>query len=135
MDRHTQGKGLEVVLKRFISWRSNRNGRGAIPENLWAMAIKLCTQYPVSKISNSLGLDYTKLKIKVLQARVLSNNSVRERSSFIEVKVPNPDPQEVLEKRNEYTIEFFRVDGSRMRIVTGDGVLLNNLSSLFLQSK
>ena len=53
----------------------------------------------------------------------------------VEIKVPNHVPQGVSEGQSKYTIEFFRTDGSRMRIVTGDGVLLNNLSLLFLQSK
>ncbi len=135
MDKPVQAGDLEEVRERFTSWRSNRKGRSSIPEDLWDMVVKLCTKHPISKISAALGLDYTKLKFKVLQARVLSNNSVRERSSFVEVKVPGCGVEEVSGEQKKHTVEFFRADGSRMRIVTGDCVLLNQLSVLFLQSK
>jgi len=135
MDQQIQTDDLEEVRERFTSWRSNRKGRSAIPEHLWDMAVMLCTKYPISKISTALGLEYPKLKRKVHQTRGFSNEKVKEKSPFIEVQVPNSGSQEISEEPKEYTVEFFRTDGSRMRIVTGDCVLLNHLSVLFLQPK
>jgi hypothetical protein len=125
MDQPIPTLDLDEVKEEFSQWRNNRKQRVAIPEKLWDMAVMLCAQHTISKISTTLRLGYTKLKRKVEQVRKFSNKNAKEKSSFVEVNVPSHEIQRASDEQNQHTIEFFRVDGSRMRIVTGDCVLLN----------
>ncbi len=64
-----QSVSLEQVQERFAQWRSNRNGRGRIPESLWEAAAFLYPDYSLNCIARSLDLHYTKLKQQVAQGR------------------------------------------------------------------
>ena len=57
---------LEEVAQLFEAWRNGKLRHRAIPETLWQAAVILSENYPLSKISRRLGLDYSDFKNRVL---------------------------------------------------------------------
>ena len=54
---------LMNLQERFAIWRSQRRKpREPIPETLWQAAISLAGEHPLSQISKSLRIEYSKLK-------------------------------------------------------------------------
>ena len=58
----TQPVTLDEVRARFEEWRQNRQGRGRIPDELWAAAIELARRDGVNQTASALRLDGGKLK-------------------------------------------------------------------------
>ena len=57
---------LESLRYQFERWRkTKKKSREPIPEDLWAAAVKLRDQYPISQISKSLRLNHTELKNRI----------------------------------------------------------------------
>ena len=57
---------LEELQRRFATWRSTgRKGR-RIPEALWEAATAAARELGVNRVSRAAGLDYTRLKRRVL---------------------------------------------------------------------
>lgn len=53
---------IEEVRARFDRWRLNRQGKAAIPEELWSAAIELARRDGVNRTAAELHLDGGKLK-------------------------------------------------------------------------
>ena len=54
------------------AWRQAQPARTRLPEPLWAAAAALATPHGVSAVARLLGLDYYKLKRRVIQAPTTS---------------------------------------------------------------
>lgn len=71
MREHTKGvkveeSKIEKVKEQFEDWRKNRLKRDRIPESLWEAAIELYPEYRIYEISETLRLNYSRLKKKIL---------------------------------------------------------------------
>ncbi len=66
-------KSLARVQKQFRVWRSSRHRGTAIPQRLWQAAAELSEQHSVSKIAETLGLDYVKLREQIESSRSMEN--------------------------------------------------------------
>ena len=53
---------LDQVKVEFQAWRKGRVGRERIPEHLWAAAIELLKDYPISTVQKQLLLNLKQLK-------------------------------------------------------------------------
>jgi hypothetical protein len=60
---------LAAIRRRFHRWRLTRRGRSRIPEQLWALAVKVAGQYGLNPTAQALGLDYYSLKKHIEAAR------------------------------------------------------------------
>jgi hypothetical protein len=81
---------LEELQQRFTAWReAGRSGR-RIPEELWEAATELARHLGVNPVSKAIGLDYTKLKRRLVTGDALpeqmSPNAV---GAFVELAVDN----------------------------------------------
>ncbi len=66
-------KSLARVQKQFRVWRSSRQRGTAIPQQLWQAAAELSEQHSVSKIAETLGLDYVKLRERIESSRSMES--------------------------------------------------------------
>lgn len=53
---------LETVQQQFETWRSGKTGRELIPDHLWAAAVRLCRDHPLTRVSRVLRLSFHDLK-------------------------------------------------------------------------
>jgi hypothetical protein len=53
---------LEELKSRFEEWRRNRDGKAAIPEELWAAAVEVARREGVNRTSTELRLEWNHLK-------------------------------------------------------------------------
>ena len=103
-------KALQVQ-SRFESWRSTRQRKGPIPDELWKAAVELTKQHSVYKVARLLRLDYTNLKKKGMNSPVaITAPQKTEVTSFIELPLI---PQHNCEPCR---IELKRPDGTEMQI-------------------
>jgi hypothetical protein len=77
-------KDLAQARSQFQAWRRRRTG-ARIPQQLWALAVRLVNRHGVSRTAAVLGLDYYSLKKRV-------ESSAREPASssppFVELSAP-----------------------------------------------
>ena len=77
-------KDLARARSRFQAWRGRRTA-GRIPEQLWALAVRLVSRHGVSRTAAVLGLDYYSVKKR-------ADNAAREpassRPAFVELPAP-----------------------------------------------
>ena len=57
---------LEELQRRFATWRSAGRKGERIPEALWEAAVVAARELGVNRVSRAAGLDYTRLKRRVL---------------------------------------------------------------------
>ncbi len=57
---------LEELQRRFATWRSTGRKGERIPEALWEAAAVAARELGVNRVSRAAGLDYTRLKRRVL---------------------------------------------------------------------
>jgi signal recognition particle subunit SEC65 len=62
--RPVQIASLEEARARFRAWRSKRHRGRRIPDELWDVAVRLCDEHSVCKVSRTLGLDYKALRLR-----------------------------------------------------------------------
>src|SRR5580692_5594256 len=79
---------VEEVRARLEEWRRNRQGRAAIPEELWSSAIEVARRDGVGHTATALGLDYGKLKRLMLAADGVEKRTTTP--SFRELIAPKP---------------------------------------------
>lgn len=53
---------LEAVVEQFEHWRSTRQNKSRIPEQLWALLEPLKTQYSLKEIRTALKINHSQLK-------------------------------------------------------------------------
>jgi hypothetical protein len=100
---------LEEVAQLFESWRNGKPGRRALPETLWQAAVILSDNYPLSKISRRLGLDYSDFKNRVLALPTkLPGNDPHP--GFVELDLGRSNPV------MECVVEMEEKNGSKTRM-------------------
>lgn len=77
---------VEEVEARLEEWRRKRQGRAAIPDELWSAATEVARQDGVSRTATALRLDYAKLKRLVMAADGVEKRTTRP--SFMELIAP-----------------------------------------------
>jgi hypothetical protein len=110
---------LDQDKQRFAAWRSQRNGRQPIPEDLWRLACKHIPFLGISRVAREFRLNDSKLREKALRegitlSRLGKQNGLQpEKVAFQEISLNRsmflpslPSPSLVLE----------RPDGTRVRI-------------------
>jgi hypothetical protein len=66
---------IEDTQARFEEWRRTRQGRAAIPEALWTLAMELARRDGVGRTAATLHLDGMKLKQRMLAAGMIQAKS------------------------------------------------------------
>ena len=84
--RKTTTKDLERGKVEFEKWRCTRKKRGAVPERLWRMAVKLARKHGIYQTAKALRVNYESLK-----KRLNGAGEKQEPTSFVEV-VPTDAP-------------------------------------------
>jgi hypothetical protein len=109
---------LDQDKQRFAKWRSRRNGRETIPEDLWRVACRHIPSLGITRVAREFRLNDNKLREKaqregVILARLGKQNSAQpEKLEFQEISLnrvfvpPLPSP----------SLTFERPDGMRVRI-------------------
>jgi hypothetical protein len=122
---------LSHVTQQFAQWRASRpTPRGRIPQPLWAQAIALTQQLPLTRVAKQLGLTPQVLKQR------------REATRTVAVPPPSPCPPHFVEvqapawRMSAAEVEVQRADGTRLRIIYSDSVpALVPLLQTFLETR
>jgi hypothetical protein len=84
--RKKQVPTVEEVRTGLEEWRHNRQGRAAIPDELWSAAIEVARRDGVGRTAAALRLDYGKLKRLMMAADGVERKSASP--SFMELIAP-----------------------------------------------
>jgi hypothetical protein len=84
--RRKQVATVEEVGARLEEWRQNRQGRAAIPDELWSAATELARRDGLGRTAAALRLDYGKLKRLMMAADGVAKKSTSP--SFMELIAP-----------------------------------------------
>ncbi len=100
---------LEEVAQLFAAWRNGKPRRRALPETLWQAAVILSENYPLSKISRRLGLDYSyfKNRVSALPTKLSDNDP---HPGFVELDLCRSNPI------MECVVEMEEKNGSKTRM-------------------
>ncbi|MBV8136003.1 MAG: hypothetical protein JO121_10290 [Deltaproteobacteria bacterium] len=85
--RRKQVATVEEVGARLEEWRQNRQGRAAIPDELWSAAIEAARRDGLGRTAAALRLDYGKLKRLMMGAQGVEKKSASP--SFMELIAPD----------------------------------------------
>jgi hypothetical protein len=97
---------------RLEQHRSSQPGRGKLPEALWQAATELARQHGVHAVAHPLGLDYMRLKKRLLA--VTGQPKDRPAMAFVELISPS-----AASKLEEWVVEFESPRGGKTRIRCG----------------
>jgi len=100
--------GMEPVRQRLDRWRERRTPGSAMPESLWAMAVKVARRHGVYPTARALGLEYNKLKR--LSQSADHTQGAGSSPTFVELIAPPPSGV------SQCRIELEAVRGARMKI-------------------
>ena len=90
---------LKTIQQQFETWRAGKTGREPIPAYLWAAAVRLCRDHPLTRVSRELRLSFNDLKKRLPEATAVRFTELECNS------ITGP-----------WQIECQRSDGSRLRI-------------------
>jgi hypothetical protein len=77
---------LEEAKARFEEWRQNRQGKAAIPDELWATAVEVARKEGVSRTSTELHVEWNHLKRRMAAASGASRRTAPP--AFVELVAP-----------------------------------------------
>jgi hypothetical protein len=77
---------LEEAKARFEEWRQNRQGKAAIPDELWATAVEVARKEGVSRTSTELRVEWNHLKRRMAAASGASRRTAPP--AFVELVAP-----------------------------------------------
>ena len=118
---------LEEAKARFEEWRRNRQGKAAIPDELWAAAVEVARKEGVSRTSTELHVEWNHLKRRMAAASGASRQTASP--AFVELVAP---PTQLLP---ECTIELEGRRGNlRIRVKGAPASYLAALSRELLES-
>jgi len=128
---------LDQDKKRFVEWRSKRQRRGPIPEELWQIACSHIPSIGITRVAREFRLNDTKLREKALQAGIAPAKSGKQQITLPE----NVAFQEVTLDRmfippaSSPCIVMERPDGMRIRIEgqLPDADYVSKLAACFLR--
>ena len=101
-NRNSHRVRLDGVAARFRQWRKRRQGKAAIPDELWAAAAEVARRDGVNRTATALHLDGGKLKRRMLSSDSVSSRAMRP--AFVELIAPGTLPSKL--GLPEYTIEL-----------------------------
>ena len=107
---------LKKARERFEHWRSTRNGRMPIPEELWRLAAKLATKYRRGDVAQVLRMNSSKLKTKMEAFKQSEEEKHEQEQTFVEL--PNIRLEAEAKEENEVSLEVTNPDGSRLLLRT-----------------
>jgi hypothetical protein len=102
---------LAEGARQFVKWRALRRLGARIPEQLWALAVRLAGSFGLHATAEALRLDYYALKKRAAgatPARIAAAAPVMP--AFVELTPPSPA------RPCECVIELENAAGSKMRI-------------------
>jgi len=79
---------LEEAKARFENWRQNREGKAAIPDELWAAAVEVAGKEGINRTSTELRVEWNHLKRRMTAASRASTKSAPP--AFVELVAPRP---------------------------------------------
>jgi len=82
----TPAISLDEAKARFEEWRRNRQGKAAIPDELWATAVEVARKEGVSRTSTELHVEWNHLKRRVAAASGASRQTASP--AFVELAAP-----------------------------------------------
>ena len=109
---------LDQDKQRFAEWRSHRNGRETIPEDLWRLACRHIPSLGITRVAREFRLNDNKLREKALREGVTlarlgkQNNTQLEKAAFQEISLNGVFVPPVLSR----SLILERPDGMRVRI-------------------
>lgn len=101
-NRNSHRVRLDEVAARFRQWRKKRQGKAAIPDELWAAAAEVARRDGVNRTATALHLDGGKLKRRMLSSDSVSSRAMRP--AFVELIAPGTLHSKL--GLPEYTIEL-----------------------------
>ena len=84
MRSNSRALTIDEVRARFEEWRKNRQGKSAIPDELWSAAVQLARKDGVNRTAAELHLDGGKLK----RLMVEKTTSGKPAPAFVELLTP-----------------------------------------------
>ena len=102
---------IEEAHRRLEVWRKSRRRGKRIPAPLWAVAAALARTHGVSRVSQTLGLDYNGLKRRAEATRAPRRSRLKPPPGFVELPIvgqPGLGPS--------CTVELARGEGARITI-------------------
>jgi hypothetical protein len=122
----TKTTAIEKVKQRFETWREVRKKRTKIPEELWQAAVELSSDYPLNKISQTLHLNYSVLKERIVSMKTEKLGVKGAVGGFVEVDLGRRMSTE------EWAFELEDGKGAkmRMRMKGGAGVDLIEIAKV-----
>ena len=123
-------KILEYAHRDFETWREQRRKGDRIPEALWASAAQAAKEHGVSRVSETLGLDYYKLKEQSGLDEQAKQCPPETNVAFAEL--PKPDMKATV----VCVVELEKGNGVRMRISLAERALVDwdSLTETFLKA-
>ncbi len=124
---------LEAVAEHFEQWRSNKKKGERIPEFLWAEAIGLISDYPLSRVCRVLHLCAKDLKRH--QAALSADKALADcgaERSFVEIDRGIVD-QALSASAAAVLMEMERPDGLRLRIQPSNSADMLALMTRFME--
>ena len=82
----TPAMSLDEAKARFEEWRRNRQGKAAIPDELWATAVEVARKEGVSRTSTELRVEWNHLKRRMAAASGASRQTASP--AFVELAAP-----------------------------------------------
>ena len=106
---------LHDVRMLFETWRTTRQYRCRIPDQLWAAATTLSSSYPLSKISTTLRLNYSDLKKRVDEFSFPHRPESTEEISFVELPIRAAETTRPTQRGpHPCTLELEKPSGERL---------------------
>ena len=84
----TPAINLDEAKARFEEWRRNRQGKAAIPDALWAIAVEVARKEGVSRTSTELRVEWNHLKRRMAAASGASRRTAPP--AFVELVASPP---------------------------------------------
>ena len=84
MRSNSRALTIDEVRARFEEWRKNRQGKSAIPDELWSAAVQLARKDGVNRTAAELHLDGGKLKRLVVK----KTTTAKPAPAFVELLTP-----------------------------------------------
>ncbi len=106
----TKTTAIQKVKQRFETWREVRKKRTKIPEELWQAAVELSSDYSLNEISQTLHLNYSVLKERILSMKSEELGVNEAEGGFVEVDLGRRMSTE------EWAFELEDGKGAKMRM-------------------
>jgi len=122
---------LDMVAEHFGQWRTTRSKRGKVPAELMEQALSLVGQYPITRITQTLGLCFSQFRARCLERGLLQPADRRSTVNFVEVQTRDAEPG--IFAGNPIQLALNRADGTCLQITVAEVHAATELMSQFLK--